>query len=727
MARSLPQELSYRRATTAALVGLGVQLVLWALAAALAVWTGSQAVNAAAWHLLGGTLVWGSIWLIYKQHRLERAEALEVDELSADAATATMFAEGGQSLELAKKRLETLYRVGLTVASVTVAAFLLIAGGALLRGAIGAIRRPEGEAADFGPLLAMGLENPAAGGLPTLLVASAMALVGFLTARYTAGMTRAPVWSLLRGGAAYLMGNVVVLVGIAVAAAIELTGNRWGYAVMTLVVPAVMVLLGVEVLLSMLLGVYRPNTARASADTEDEAEVTATPHPGERPRAAFDSRLLGWLTRPESLGRIVAETLNYQFGFDVSRSGVYAMTRKALLPLLALAALVMFVLSSLVIVPPDQQALVTQLGARPADSIRQPGVSFKAPWPFATAEFFDTTSIRSLSVGSTAEGARTGVALLWTNTHVEGGESFLVSAAARGASQNGRPLEAPEAESLDAAADRTDAAAARQAVAAGLVGGELVVQWRIADLSLYVAPTSARRPDLLLRAIASEELTAYVAARDIDTLLTTARLADDDVLRDAIQARVEGMGIEIVYAGLFGVHPPQEGDVAQAFLRVVNALLTQRTAVAQAETGRVGLLSSVAGSVERARRIDEAITALEAADVTGEARDAAAAEVQRLIDAAGGDAARVLAEARADRWRLALSEEGRAASFAFDTDAYRRAPDYYRARAYLDTLAAALPGVRKIVTASPPGGPEPVFRLNLEDEQSGLDSFLSGE
>ena len=722
MASRLPQELSYRRATTAALVGLGVQLGLWVLAAALAVWTDSAAINAAAWHLLGGALVWGSIWLVYKQHRLERAEALEVDELAAggeglSASAASMFAEGGQSLELAKKRLETLYRVGLPIASVTVAVFLLAAGGALLWGAIRSIRTVEGEPADFGPLLELGLQNPAAGGLPVLLVAAAMALVGFLTARYAAGMTRAPIWSLLRGGAAYLMGNVVVLVGIAIAAAIELTGNRWGYAVMTLVVPAVMVVLGVEVLLSMLLGIYRPNTARSAA--AEDAETTSTPHPGERPRVAFDSRLLGWLTRPESLGRIVAETLNYQFGFDVSRSGVYAMTRKALLPLLALAAVVLLLLSCLVIVPPQQQAVVTQLGALPEGAIRTPGISFKAPWPIASAEFFDTTRIRSLSVGSTATGKRTGAALLWTNTHVEGGESFLVSAAARGATDGGAGP--PEA------GDASETGTARSAVAAGLVGGELVVQWRIDDLAEFISAGSARRPERLLEAIASEELTAYVAARDIDTLLTTARLEDDDVLRRAIQERVDAQGIEIVYAGLFGVHPPQEGEVAQAFLRVVNALLTQRTAVSQAEAGRVGLLSSVAGSVERARRIDEAITALEAADLSAEERDAAAAEVQRLIDAAGGDAARVLAEARADRWRLALSEEGRAASFAFDVDAFRRAPDYYRARLYLDTLAATLPGVRKIVTARPPDGPEPVYRLNIEDEQSGLDSFLGGE
>ena len=717
MAPSFPQELSYRRATTAALVGLAVQLGLWVLAAALAVWTGSQAVNAAAWHLLGGALVWGAVWLVYQQHRLERAEALEIDELAADAQSASMFAEGGQSLEVAKSRLEALYKVGLTVASVSVAVFLLSAGGALLLGATRSVRLIEGEPADFSGLLGRSLGDPAAGGLPLLLTAAAMALVGFLTARYTAGMTRAPIWSLLRGGAAYLMGNVVVLVGLALAAAIELTGNRWGYAVMTLAVPAVMVVLGVEVLLSLLLGVYRPATARAGgaggAAGAEPGEEGATPHPGQRPRAAFDSRLLGWLTRPESLGRIVAETLNYQFGFDVSRSGVYDAARRALLPLAGLAAVVLFTLSSLVIVPPQQQALVTQLGARPADAIRGPGVSFKAPWPFASAEYFDTTRIRSLSVGSTARGTRTGAAMLWTNTHVEGGEKFLLSAAARGASAGPATGEAD--------------AASRRAVAAGLVGGELVVQWRIADLAKYVDPGSARRPERLLEAIAGEELTAYVAARDIDTLLTTARLGEDDALRDAIQARVAPMGIEVVYAGLFGVHPPQEGEVALAFLRVVNALLTQRTAVSQAEAARVGLLSAVAGSVERARQIDEAITELESADLDPAARGGAAAEVQRLIDAAGGDAARVLAEARADRWRLALGEEGRAASFAFDVDAFRRAPGYYRARVYLDTLAQALPGVRKVVTAVAPGGSEPVFRLNLEDEQSGLDSFLSGE
>ncbi|BAM03720.1 SPFH domain-containing protein [Phycisphaera mikurensis] len=720
MSNDVPQELSYRRATNAAWVGLATSLALWLLAAAVSVWTGSQALNAAAWHLLGGALVWGSVWLIYQQHRLERAEALEAEELSADTETASMFAEGGQSLELAKRRLETLYRVGINVVSLTLAAFLLVAGGMLLYGAVRSIRRVPGEDADFTGLLELSLANPAAGGLPVLLVAAAMALVGFLIARYTAGMTRAPIWSLLRGGAAYLMGNVVVLVGIAIAAAIELTGNRWGYAVMTLAVPAVMIVLGLEVLFSLLLSVYRPQSARTAASGEVADGVPATPHPGERSRAAFDSRLLGWLTRPESLGRIVAETLDYQFGFDVSRSGVYTMARKALLPLLGLAAVIMLTLSSVVIVPPQQQAVVTQLGKLPEDAIRDPGISFKAPWPLASAERYDTSEIRSFSVGSIAEGKRTGQALLWTNTHVEGGERYLVSAAARGAASRS------QRESRDAA-DASGGAEDRRAVAAGLVGGELVIHWRIRDLAAYLDPASPRRPQRLLEMIADEELTAYVAARDIDTLLTTARLDRDNTLREAIQQRVDGIGIEIVYAGLFGVHPPQDGDVAQAFLRVVTALLTQRTAVTEAETNRVGLLSAVAGSVEQARRIDRAITELEASEPGPEERDAAVANVQRLIDGAGGDAARVLAEARAERWRLALSEEGLSSSFAFDVSAFRRAPAYYRARRYLDTLAAAMPGVRKIVTAIQPAGDEPVFRLNLEDEQSGLDSFLGGE
>lgn len=681
---------TYKRATTAALAGLGVQLFVGVVVAVLAVWAQSAALAAAMWYVFGGWLVWGTLWLVYNQHRLERLEALEAEQLAAETGSGSMFDEAGHDLALARKRLEKFYRWGLSAVSLVLAFYLLAMGGTMLwRFAETITPATGGDPADFSGLYAVALANPRASVLALMLTAGALALVGFLMARYVAGMTQVKQWTLLRGGATYLMGNVVVLVGVVAASVLQLVDNPVGFAVLTLVIPAGMVVLGLEIVLSFVFGAYRPR------------------QPGEVVRPAFDSRLLGWLTQPESLGKIVAETLNYQFGFEISRSWFYQLLGKAIVPLILLGAAVLVGLSCVVIVPPQQEALVTTMGRLPDDpaaAVRKPGISFKLPWPFATAQRFDVSRVQTMRVGSLANAPRTGTAMLWTNKHIEGKERYLVTAAARGADRE------------------------TSGYSAGLCGGELVLQWRIKDLLAYTSSQAAAKPEVLLRAIAEGYLAQFVAGRDIDVLLTTARLQQNHDFKAAIQQRVDAakLGIEIDYAGLYGIHPPQDSEVAASFLKVVNALIQQRTTVANAERERVGTLSEVAGSVDRAMEIDRAIRELESQPRDADGRAGRAAEVQRLIDQAGGAAAQVLSQARADRWKLALGEQARAKSFGYELDAFRRAPGYFKARWYLDTLAEALPGARKIITTTD-STQAPIIRLNLKDESSGLDSFISGE
>ncbi len=681
-------QLTYRRAANAALAGLGVQLVLTVVVAVLTAWSQSAALQAATWYLLGGTIIWVALWLVYNQHRLERTEALEADQLAADAGTdGSMFDEAGHELALSRKRLEGFYRWGLSAVSVVVAVYLLGVGGWMLYSSAGLINLVPNEDADFTSLYAKALANPKASVLALMLTAAALALAGFLTARYVAGMTQEKTWQLLRGGSAYLMGNVAVLAAVVLAAVFEMADNRIGFAVLTLAVPLLMVVLGLEAALSLVFGAYRPR------------------QPDETIRPAFDSRLLGWLTRPDSLGQVVAETLNYQFGFEVSRSWFYRLFSKAIIPLILLGMATLIAMSCVVIVPPQEQALVTTFGEIAPDSaVRNPGVSFKAPWPFATVRKYETSRIRSLRVGSLDDDDRTGAAMLWTNQHAKGGENYLLTSAARGADD-----------------------AQQGAVSAGLIGGELVLQWRITDLIAYTSPDAPARPTDFLRTVAESAFAQYLVTKDIDTLLTSDRLDAAKQLRRDIQSRVAPMGIEVIYAGLYGLHPPQDSEVADAFLKVVNALLTQRTTVTEAQRDRVATLSEVAGSVDQAVAIDHAITLLESLPQSTDNTDARAqraADVQWLIDNAGGEAARVIAQARADRWKLALNEQARAKSFAFELDAYRRAPQYFKARAYFNVLAQTLPGTRKIITAADTGNELPIIRLNLEDESSGLDSFL---
>ena len=76
---------AYQRATAAAISGLSIQVVLVLATGLVALWTDSQAVYAAGWHMLGGLPIWIVLALVYHQHETERGQRLAADKLAAEA------------------------------------------------------------------------------------------------------------------------------------------------------------------------------------------------------------------------------------------------------------------------------------------------------------------------------------------------------------------------------------------------------------------------------------------------------------------------------------------------------------------------------------------------------------------------------------------------------------------------------------------------------------------
>ena len=135
------------------------------------------------------------LWMLYFQHQQERHEALETQRLAdADDTAASIFEEAGESLATARKRLNTLYRVGLGIVSLTVAIYLLAAGGAMLYGGWSAYQA-------IGSFGAMQAVAPGSEFGLLIVIFFLTAFTAFLTARYIAGMTHLAEWQALRGGA----------------------------------------------------------------------------------------------------------------------------------------------------------------------------------------------------------------------------------------------------------------------------------------------------------------------------------------------------------------------------------------------------------------------------------------------------------------------------------------------------------------------------------------------
>ncbi len=680
---------TYQRATTAALVGFVTHLVLTLFVAVLGIYAASPAFHAVTWYLLPGLAIWAILWLVFNQHGHERAEALEAARLAdSDAASAAIFDEAGAQLAQARTRLENLYKWGLPGVSILTAVYL-IGLGALL------IYRLQGALSDGGLL-----EQPANPELNISLVALLLVicwLMGFLVARYVAGMTRMDAWQGLRGGASYLIGNVFLgilplLIGT-VALAIDNTAVLAYFAVF---VPGIMVLLGLEIVLGLIFGIYRPRK------------------PDEFVRPAFDSRVMGWLTRPESIGKIFSETLNYQFGFEISRSWFMRLLSKALVPLIIVCVLIVVGMSSIVIVEPHQQAVITTNGA--FTKIAEPGLSFKAPWPIGRATKYDVNRVHTLELGSRAHLEETiDGPILWTNAHVREGsnEQLIVTAPTPSAENTGL----------------TDS------VLGEMLGADIAVKFRITDLQQYLGigqpEQSAQDPEQLLRAIADQQITRFFATHDTNALLTTARQHAGETLRGRIQDELDNynVGLEVVFVSVSGVHPP--GDVADQYHQRVNALQEMQTEIQGARQDAAVLLSGVAGSREAALEIADQIRQLR--ELEAEAltlRDQADADAARVAELdtliaekqasielllldSGGQSGQLIMQARAYRWTVALEAQARALRRQSEILAYENAPRYYPMRRYLNMLASTLEDRPKTFIVPAPGSPPPNVVLEL--------------
>ena len=682
-------ELTYSRATTAALAGLAVQIVLCVATGLIGAWAQSPAIQAATWHIAGGIPIWIILAIIYQQHRVERTESLAAEKLATqDATSAAIFGETSDELQLARNRLDRLYAYGLPAVSFAVALYLIAAGAAMLYRAagLGTDRVALSLAKDCNPV---GLMFATAG----------VAFVAFIAARWISGYTRVREWQLLRGGASYLMSTFLVAALLfAGAAAVAIVKETTFFEWLARLVPWMMILVGGEILLTALLAAYRPK------------------RPGEIPRPAFDSRFLGLLTAPESLGQVVGELINYQFGVEVSRSWFYQMLGRAVTPLTVFAGAVLFALSTLVIVGPDEQGTVLRHGALARGPLG-PGMHLKAPWPIETSEIYPTGKVLQLTISSDKLGRfeKKREGLLWTGGDDDAakmGLEFFLCASETG-DGSGSSL--------------------------SLLVADVIVQYRIGDLVKFLEGSTSARESIEL--VTQQEASNYFAGKTLEELLSRGRTEGGPELQKRIQARVDalGLGFEIVDVGVTTLQPPP-GKVAREFHRQIGAQQERETLVQMAYKDAIKTLAKVAGSVDRSRKINEAIIRLD--DSRTAAAEAAATigareilpltaqqlakqelEIEELLGEARGEAAEIVHKARSDRWKKTIGERSALERFAGQLLAYKAAPAYFRTKQYLEVLANSLVDRRKVVIAGDKGD-LPVLNLDFSDPTNAIDTLI---
>ena len=476
----------------------------------------------------------------------------------------------------------------------------------------------------------------------------------------------------------------------------------------------IVLVLGSEFTINFILDVYRPRA--------DMGEL----------RPAFDSRLLALISEPGGVARSIAEAINYQFGFEVSATWFYQLMQRSLLPLAMFTVLALIALSGVVIIDADQEAIIERFG-RPlsAETVCQPGIHLKWPWPIDRVYRTSASHLQTLVVGSEAglepEETHAGYEqedieeqiVLWTEKHEFAPHMMILVADPKGALPSAGVITNEE---------KGGSRPRARAVGVSMVKASIAIQFKARNIRDYIY--KYQDPEAVLQAVVYQALTDYSAGVDIDQIIGPGREEFEDGLRRHLQGRIDGMGlgIDIVFLGLQGCHPPFESGVAAAFQGAISAESNKDATIEAARGQAQQIKSQVAGSVERADLLDSAIRKMDrlAAGKQASEEELAAAErrVQDLlmgdknkgIDPMSGEAAAQIALAQAARTVAVARAESRRRLFENELRTHQAAPQLYRVRKYLEMWKKVTQDIRKIVVLVNPEKTNLILILEGEKE-----------
>jgi regulator of protease activity HflC (stomatin/prohibitin superfamily) len=578
--------ITQKRGKNVAIVGALVQLAL--AFAMLVIWmTGdSAAAQTAAAMMGGGVLLWLMTALLFYCGQLARAEATEIEELSRAPAASTMFEHSSDRPFAA--RLAWVQKWLVPAFTVVWVLYLAGVGVTLLIGLVG-------NAGALGHTVIRGEATGAVFSLPVIFVALLLGL-------YATSMAKDSSWRLLRSPGSYLLVSDIVVVAAAVSLLASFLHNNKVDAIVAYIAPAMMVVLGFEVFVNLVMDLFRPRAE------------------GEEYRPPYESRLAMLIADPGRVGHSIAETLNYQFGFEVSKTWFYKLAARAFIPLVLFGAAALVLMSCVVIVDQGEQYVVIHMGKAihmgetGPNRTMEPGIHFKLPWPLETAQRFDTGTVRELLLGVGGRQKPTIVngreLKLWTQEHGQQAErNFLIGANRRLQTASG----------------------ATPPPAVDIIKLVVAVRYRVVDAYKY--GYNFAEPDQILEDLSDREMTSYCASATLDTaraavpgagvgseknvaladqrpeaIMTWGRQQAADRLKERIQnaANRYGLGVEIADVTIESAHPPKEA--ADKFEEVLQADRRQDEQRYQAQAQAGTILGAVAGDPNAALRLALAYT-----------------------------------------------------------------------------------------------------------------------
>jgi membrane protease subunit HflK len=282
---------------------------------------------------------------------------------------------------------------------------------------------------------------------------------------------------------------------------------------------------------------------------------------------------------------------------------------------LGLAALVVlgaYLATGVYVVETDEEAVVRRFGAIVAEV--GPGMHYRLPWPVDRIDVLKTTSVMKTGVGFVLRGdgqdATDGMEVLT-------GDTNILSVA-------------------------------------------LALQYVIQDPADFLFRTES--PEALIGAIAEAELTQTVLAMPVDEVLTTGRLAIQEQVKSATQARLDEYrsGVRITSSNIMTIM--LDPSVAEAFQEVTDAMADRE-----------------------------------------KSRNEARMYANNLIPKTRGEAHALVREAQGFRQQRVAQAIGNTNRFLALLEEYQKAPAITQARLYLEAMEEILPQVTIYVIDSEEG------------------------
>jgi regulator of protease activity HflC (stomatin/prohibitin superfamily) len=175
------------------------------------------------------------------------------------------------------------------------------------------------------------------------------------------------------------------------------------------------------------------------------------------------------------------------------------------------------------------------------------------------------------------------------------------------------------------------------------------------------------------------------------------------------------LGIEIVFVGLQGIHPPVK--VASDYQKVIGAIQDKQAEILKAEAESNTTLSNLVGSVQEANKLYDLAHRYQQIRQNQDSSETEllAKQVDTAFMKTQGEVFKTLRDAQGYAFQKATLSEATGKRFFGQLEAYRAAPQIYKHEQRVTTFEQALQNIRKYVIAADPNNRQN-FIIDLQEK-----------